>query len=93
MRPGANEWPLDQPGPRPERWTRCCLCGGPPPGDYQVKDHVWRGEARMHQHTGVAHPWCLEERIGRRLTREDFKDCASNSTIFWALDKSALGAT
>jgi hypothetical protein len=45
---------------------------------YFVKDSVWQGLASMPE-AGMLHVLCLEGRIGRRLTPEDFTNAHINN--------------
>jgi hypothetical protein len=44
---------------------------------YMVHDHVWKA-AGMEPEGGCLCIGCLEERLGRMLTPDDFKDCLLN---------------
>lgn len=45
---------------------------------YMVHDHVWGQEAGMEPHGGMLCIGCLEARILRRLTKDDFTDAPVN---------------
>jgi hypothetical protein len=47
---------------------------------YTVHDHVWR-KAGMEAYGGCLCVGCLEERIGRPLTPDDFPDHVFNTTL------------
>ena len=36
-----------------------------------VTNEVWKGEAGLDYNAGLSHITCLENRIGRKLTRKD----------------------
>lgn len=49
--------------------------------DYMVHDKTWKESGLPSRHPAyfvLLHKECLEERIGRKLTREDFADCLVN---------------
>jgi len=56
--------------PNPHRYLDCLVCGEQAYEDYMVLPEVWKDEARFMR--GVCHLTCLEERLGRPLTVEDF---------------------
>lgn len=47
---------------------------------YMVNDHVWKTLASLRQDDGMLCIGCLEKRIGRTLTNEDFTDCLLNDS-------------
>lgn len=83
------------PGPEPAD-TRCIDCGmetlstepGVPTEHYSVHDHVWQqAGAGRRDHLCIG---CLEQRLGRRLNRHDFKpDVAVNDPDFPQTDRYA----
>ena len=45
---------------------------------YMVSDYVWKTLASLNADDGMLCIGCLENRIGRTLTNEDFTDCIVN---------------
>ena len=59
-------------------WT-CAGCGRQTYDYYVVHDSVWLSV--MPSKKGLLHFSCLENRLGRRLTLDDLKDCPANDLI------------
>ncbi len=63
-------------------WTRlfdlCAACGLESKDMYMVANDLW---AAFGAGKGVLHVACLEDRMGRRLRHNDFKDERINSAI------------
>lgn len=59
---------------------KCDLCGGTERLEsYMVKKHVW--DEAMDGREGFLHLRCLERRLCRRLTIEDFTDAPINDML------------
>jgi hypothetical protein len=63
---------------------------------YMVKDEVWSLAMTSERTPDMLCIGCLESRIGRLLTKEDFTDAPLNEMPFWPRSerlKSRLGLT
>jgi len=54
---------------------------------YMVHDEVWQEATEPEERRGLLHLDCLERRLGRQLTKADFKGVPANSAIFWAMER------
>lgn len=73
---------------RGSHWARTCAhCGGEVRELYMVEDAVWL--TAMPDRKGHLHFGCLERRIGRLLTQDDFYDAAVNSAIYFGMRLAA----
>jgi hypothetical protein len=54
--------------------SRCLACHEPTlwSESYMVRDHIWESVTKMENGRGRLHCVCLERRLGRSLTYEDF---------------------
>ena len=46
---------------------------------YMLLDDIWENDLGLHSHEGMMCIGCVESRLGRRLTSEDFADVPLNS--------------
>lgn len=67
----------------------CPVCGRKTVQDYMVTDTVWAQCGLRHEDN--LHLSCLEERLGRRLTLEDFVEVPANEAIRWAWARGKEG--
>jgi len=63
----------------------CAECGIEGREDYMVKNSIWNESGSKRGE--VLHLRCLEKRLGRLLTVEDFTEVPCNSLIFWAFER------
>jgi hypothetical protein len=65
----------------------CSECGKPcffPHDSYIVRGEIWREAGMGTWDTGFLHQYCLEARIGRKLTRDDL--------LFWYVKSNKDGS-
>jgi len=62
-------------------WARCFDCNAYEP-TYAIEDDVWF--AAWSCWAGALCPFCVEKRIGRDLTLDDFVDAPVNLIVRWA---------
>jgi hypothetical protein len=60
----------------------CFECGRPCYDWYMVRNHVWAQVAPGAKRRGVLHFSCLEKRLGRLLTEDDFTRMPINQSVF-----------
>jgi hypothetical protein len=63
---------------RERRYCNCAECGEVCSDYYMVRNEVWAAAGMSH---GVLHLRCLEKRLGRDLTLDDFMDSPANAAI------------
>ena len=69
---------VDMTNPRPLPNFKCRDCDNDyDEYSYMVHDHVWKAGG-LPEYGGMLCVGCLEERIGRRLCRDDFKNASLN---------------
>ncbi len=69
-------------------WDNCDECGARVYDDYMLKDEVWKLTGlRFGPGGGVLHLPCVEKRIGRSLTIDDFAPYSVNDALRWALTR------
>lgn len=54
---------------------------------YMVEDEVWYSAITARSKPAILCIGCLEQRIGRLLTKDDFSDAPLNSMPFWPRSK------
>jgi hypothetical protein len=69
----------------------CIECGTEVLDYYALDDDIWTAVAGEPD-AGALHLGCVEKRLGRRLTVEDFKRVATNSTVFFAAGMARVGS-
>lgn len=61
----------------------CAHCGGEVREVYMVEDRVWL--AAMPDRKGHLHFGCLERKLGRFLTSEDFYEASVNNAVYFGM--------
>ena len=72
------------------RYFDCIVCAETCGEEFMVHNRIWNeaGFAR-----GRVHLACLEEFLGRELTRDDFTDCPANAPIFFGFNMARRETT
>lgn len=73
------------------RSTTCVECGRFCGDNYYLAREVWKATG-LERFDGVLHLACVEKRIGRRLTLEDFTDAPLNDQVRWVAEHLAQGS-
>lgn len=77
IRPGVFRY-RESEKPRPDYYI-CQDCRKHDPIPFMVEDDVWEAAGLFD---GIICPACLETRLGRKLTIQDFKASSMNNSIF-----------